>query len=145
MKEIKRNEIYYAELNPVVGSEQGGLRPVLILQNDTGNKHSSTTIVAAITSRQNKSKLPTHVNVQAVGLPKDSIVLLEQIRTIDKSRLTEYVGSIDRRTIENVDRAIVISFGIQYLEGFSLRTKYGRIAPYDSDAERVRCKHLFRG
>lgn len=117
MKDIKRNEIYYAELNPVVGSEQGGLRPVLILQNDTGNKHSPTTIVAAITSRQNKSKLPTHVNIQAVGLPKDSIVLLEQIRTIDKSRLTEYVGSIDRRTIENVDCAIVVSFGIQYLEG----------------------------
>ena len=116
MKEIKRNEIYYAALNPVVGSEQGGLRPVLILQNDTGNKHSPTTIVAAITSRQNKSKLPTHVNVQAVGLPKDSIVLLEQIRTIDKSRLTEYVGSLDKQTMESVDRAIVISFGIQYLE-----------------------------
>ena len=116
MKEIKRNDIYYAELDPVVGSEQGGLRPVLILQNDTGNKHSPTTIVAAITSRQNKSKLPTHVNVQTVGLPKDSIVLLEQIRTIDKSRLTEFVGSLDRQTMESVDRAIVVSFGIQYLE-----------------------------
>ena len=116
MKEIKRNEIYYAELNPVIGSEQGGLRPVLILQNDTGNKYSPTTIVAAITSRQNKAKLPTHVNVQAGGLPKDSIVLLEQIRTIDKSRLTDYIGSIDSRTIESVDRAIVVSFGIQYLE-----------------------------
>lgn len=116
MKEIKRNEIYYAELNPVVGSEQGGLRPVLILQNDTGNKHSPTTIVAAITSRQNKSKLPTHINVQAVGLPKDSIVLVEQIRTIDKSRLAEYIGRADKHTMETIDRAIVVSFGIRYLE-----------------------------
>lgn len=116
MKEIKRNDIYYAELNPVVGSEQGGLRPVLILQNDTGNKYSPTTIVAAITSRQSKSKLPTHVNITADGLAKDSVVLLEQIRTIDKSRLTEYVGRLHNQTMETVDRAIVISFGIQYLE-----------------------------
>ena len=116
MKEIKRNDIYYAELNPVVGSEQGGLRPVLILQNDTGNKYSPTTIVAAITSRQSKSRLPTHVSITADGLAKDSVVLLEQIRTIDKSRLTEYVGRLDKQTMETVDRAIVISFGIQYLE-----------------------------
>lgn len=100
MKEIKRNDIYYAELNPVVGSEQGGLRPVLILQNDTGNKYSPTTIVAAITSRQSKSRLPTHVNITADGLAKDSVVLLEQIRTIDKSRLTEYVGRLDKQTME---------------------------------------------
>lgn len=97
-------------------SEQGGLRPVLILQNDTGNKYSPTTIVAAITSRQSKSRLPTHVNITADGLAKDSVVLLEQIRTIDKSRLTEYVGRLDKQTMETVDRAIVISFGIQYLE-----------------------------
>ena len=116
MKEIRRNEIYYAELDPVIGSEQGGLRPVLILQNDTGNKHSPTTIVAAITSRQSKSKLPTHVPIQAIGLARNSIVLLEQIRTIDKARLREHVGQLDDLTMEKVDRGIVISFGIQYLE-----------------------------
>lgn len=116
MKEIKRREIYTADLEPIVGSEQGGLRPVLVLQNDTGNKHSPTTIVAAITSRKSKAKLPTHVNISAQGLAKDSIVLLEQIRTVDKSRLTEYVGSLDKQTMESVDRAIVVSFGIQYLE-----------------------------
>ena len=85
MKEIKRNDIYYAELDPVVGSEQGGLRPVLILQNDTGNRHSPTTIVAAITSSPRKTKLPTHITVQTKGLTKESIVLLEQIRTIEKA------------------------------------------------------------
>lgn len=116
MKEIKRNDIYYAELDPVVGSEQGGLRPVLILQNDTGNRHSPTTIVAAITSSPRKTNLPTHITVQTKGLTKESIILLEQIRTIDKSRLTEFVGSLDRQTMESVDRAIVVSFGIQYLE-----------------------------
>ena len=99
MKEIKRSEIYYADLNPVRGSEQGGIRPVLILQNDIGNKHSPTTIVAAITSRQTKAKLPTHVDVTMEGLTKDSIVLLEQIRTIDKNRLTEYVGRLDKETL----------------------------------------------
>ena len=116
MKEIKRNDIYYAELDPVVGSEQGGLRPVLILQNVTGNRHSPTTIVAAITSSPRKTKLPTHITVQTKGLTKESIVLLEQIRTIDKSRLTEFVGRLDKQTMESVDRAIVVSFGIQYLE-----------------------------
>ena len=115
MKEIKRNDIYYAELDPVVGSEQGGLRPVLILQNDTGNRHSPTTIVAAITSSPRKTNLPTHITIQTKGLTKESIVLLEQIRTIDKSRLTEFVGSLDKQTMESVDRAIVVSFGIQYL------------------------------
>lgn len=116
MKEIKRREIYTADLEPVVGSEQGGLRPVLVLQNDIGNRYSPTTIVAAITSRKSKAKLPTHVNISAQGLAKDSIVLLEQIRTIDKSRLAEYIGRADKPTMKNVDLAIVISFGIRYLE-----------------------------
>ena len=113
MKEIKRNDIYYAELNPVVGREQGGLRPVLVLQNDTGHRHSPTTIVAAITSSPRKTKLPTHIAIQAKGLKKDSIVLLEQIRTVDKSRLIEYVGSLDKTTMEAVDHAVVVSLGIQ--------------------------------
>lgn len=113
MKEIKRNDIYYAELNPVVGSEQGGLRPVLVLQNDTGNRHSPTTIVAAITSSPRKTKLPTHIAIQATGLKKDSIVLLEQIRTVDKSRLIEFVGSLDKTTMEAVDHAVVVSLGIK--------------------------------
>ena len=92
MKDIKRNEIYYADLNPVIGSEQGGVRPVLVIQNDMGNKYSPTTIVAAITSRQNKTKLPTHIEIGEKVFEKDSVVLLEQIRTVDKSRLKEYVG-----------------------------------------------------
>ena len=116
MREIKRNEVYYADLSPVRGSEQGGIRPVLIIQNDIGNKHSPTTIVAAITSRQTKAKLPTHVEVAVDGLTKDSIVLLEQIRTIDKNRLTDYVGRLDKETMGKVDKAIVVSFGIKYLE-----------------------------
>ena len=116
MKEIKRSEVYYADLNPVRGSEQGGIRPVLILQNDIGNKHSPTTIVAAITSRQNKAKLPTHVDIQVEGLTKNSIVLLEQVRTVDKTRLTNYVGCLDDETMHKIDRAIVVSFGIKYLE-----------------------------
>lgn len=118
MKEIKRNDIYYAELNPVVGSEQGGLRPVLILQNDTGNRHSPTTIVAAITSSLRKTKLPTHLAIKVKGLKKDSIVLLEQIRTIDKSRLIEFVGSLDKTTMEAVDHAVGVSLGIEGLEAF---------------------------
>lgn len=116
MKEIKRREIYYADLSPVVGSEQGGKRPVLIIQNDVGNKHSPTTIVAAITSRKTKTNLPTHVDIQAQGLARDSMVLLEQIRTIDKSRLKEYIGELEFSAMQKVDRAIVISFGIHYLE-----------------------------
>lgn len=116
MKEIKRREIYYADLSPVVGSEQGGNRPVLIIQNDVGNMHSPTTIVAAITSRKTKTNLPTHVDIQAQGLARDSIVLLEQIRTIDKSRLKEYIGELDCSAMQKVDRAIMISFGLQYLE-----------------------------
>lgn len=116
MRKIKRNEIYYTNLSPIKGSEQGGTRPVLIIQNDIGNKHSPTTIVAAITSRQTKAKLPTHVEVAVDGLTKDSIVLLEQIRTIDKNRLTDYVGRLDDETMQKIDRAIVVSFGIKYLE-----------------------------
>lgn len=116
MKEIRRGEIYYADLSPVVGSEQGGIRPVLILQNDMGNKHSPTTIVAAITSRKTKADLPTHVSFTAECLKSKSTVLLEQIRTIDKSRLTEYLGKMDKKTMGAVDRAIVVSFGIKYLE-----------------------------
>lgn len=116
MKEIKRGEIYYANLCPVIGSEQGGIRPVIILQNDVGNKYSPTTIVAAITSRKTKSKLPTHVPILSKSLNRKSTVLLEQIRTIDKSRLTEYIGKADVQTMRAIDRAIVISFGIEYLE-----------------------------
>lgn len=116
MKEIKRNEIYYADLNPIKGSEQGGVRPILILQNEMGNKHSPTTIVAPITSRQTKPNLPTHVDIRIAELPKDSIVLLEQIRTIDKTRLDSFVGKLDKATMGRVDHAIVVSLGIKYLE-----------------------------
>ena len=112
--EIKRGEIYYADLSPVVGSEQGGLRPVLIVQNDTGNKHSPTVIAAAITSQINKAKLPTHIELQAktYGLSKDSVVLLEQIRTIDKRRLKEKMGKLDDGLMNKVDSAIAVSFGL---------------------------------
>ena len=113
---IAQNEIYYTNLSPIKGSEQGGTRPVLIIQNDVGNFHSPTTVVAAITSRQNKAKLPTHVDIQVEGLTKNSIVLLEQVRTVDKTRLTNYVGCLDDETMHKIDRAIVVSFGIKYLE-----------------------------
>jgi mRNA interferase MazF len=111
---VKRGEIYYADLSPVVGSEQGGLRPVLIVQNDTGNKHSPTVIAAAITSQINKARLPTHIELEAksYGLTKDSVVLLEQIRTIDKRRLKERMGSLDERLMTQVDNAIAVSFGL---------------------------------
>ena len=97
MIDFKRGELYYADLSPVVGSEQGGVRPVLIIQNDVGNKYSPTVIVAAITSQINKAKLPTHIELSAMeyGLPKDSVVLLEQVRTLDKRRLKEKIGLID--------------------------------------------------
>ena len=111
---VKRGDIYYADLSPVVGSEQGGVRPVLIVQNDTGNRYSPTVIAAAITSQTNKAKLPTHISLAApeCGLPKDSVVLLEQIRTLDKSRLRERMGRIDEQTMTRVDNAISVSFGL---------------------------------
>lgn len=114
MSIVKRGEIYYADLSPVVGSEQGGMRPVLIVQNDTGNRHSPTVIAAAITSQTGKAKLPTHIelNAQSVGLTRDSVILLEQIRTIDKSRLREKMGRLDDSTMNRVDSAIAVSFGL---------------------------------
>ena len=112
---VRRGDIYYADLSPVVGSEQGGIRPVLIVQNDVGNRHSPTVIAAAITSRLDKAKLPTHISLDAstCGLQKDSIVLLEQIRTIDKRRLKDKMGSIDRDSMTKVDNALSISFGLR--------------------------------
>ncbi len=111
---VKRGEIYYADLSPVVGSEQGGVRPVLIVQNDVGNRHSPTVIAAAITSQRDKSRLPTHIEVQAetCGLAKDSIVLLEQIRTIDKKRLKDKMGELDLDQMQKVDTALSVSFGL---------------------------------
>ena len=114
MSTVKRGEIFYADLSPVVGSEQGGMRPVLIVQNDTGNKHSPTVIAAAITSQTGKARLPTHIELdaQSVGLSRDSVILLEQIRTIDKSRLRERMGKLDDVTMNKVDNAIAVSFGL---------------------------------
>ena len=111
---IKRGEVFYADLSPVVGSEQGGVRPVLIVQNDVGNQHSPTVIAAAITSQTNKAKLPTHIELsgRSVGLTKDSVVLLEQIRTIDKRRLREHMGRLDAAMMNRVDDAIAVSFGL---------------------------------
>lgn len=111
---IKRGDIFYADLSPVVGSEQGGIRPVLIVQNDVGNRFSPTVIAAAITSQQTKSKLPTHIQLGTdnSGLMKDSVVLLEQIRTIDKRRLKEKMGCLDPNSMDMVNRAINISFGL---------------------------------
>ena len=111
---VKRGEIYYADLSPVVGSEQGGMRPVLIVQNDVGNRHSPTVIAAAITSQQNKARLPTHIEISArsYGLSKDSVVLLEQVRTLDKRRLREKMGSLDEQVMQRVDHAIAVSFGL---------------------------------
>ena len=112
---VKRGDIFYADLSPVVGSEQGGTRPVLIVQNDTGNKHSPTVIAAAITSQTGKARLPTHISRTGhdVGLTKDSVILLEQIRTIDKRRLREHTGHADRSVMEQVDSALAVSFGLQ--------------------------------
>ena len=111
---IKRGDIYYADLSPVVGSEQGGLRPVLIVQNDVGNKYSPTVIAAAITSKMSKTKLPTHIDVPGInaGLAKDSIVLLEQIRTIDKRRLKERIGELSPTMMYKVEKALLISLGV---------------------------------
>lgn len=111
---IKRGDIYYAELNTVIGSEQGGTRPVLIISNDIGNKHSPTVIIAPITSRvHTKAKLPTHTLIKDFdGLDKNSIILFEQIRTIDKQRLREYLGTLNRRFIDAADAALAISIGL---------------------------------
>ena len=112
---IKRGEIYYADLSPVIGSEQGGVRPVLIVQNDVGNRHSPTVIAAAITSQREKTKLPTHIALDAssCGLAKDSVVLLEQVRTLDKKRLKERMGELDNSPMSKVDNALSVSFGLR--------------------------------
>ncbi len=114
MLNIKRGDIYYADLSPVVGSEQGGLRPVLIVQNDVGNRYSPTVIAAAITSKLGKAKLPTHIDIFAdeVGLSRDSVVLLEQIRTLDKRRLREKMGHLPDNVMARVNNAITVSFGL---------------------------------
>lgn len=111
--EIKRGQIYYADLSPVVGSEQGGVRPVLVIQNDVGNRYSPTIIACAVTSQLTKAKLPTHIEIRQgrFGLNKDSVILLEQIRTLDKRRLRECVGELDSEAMRQVDRAILISLG----------------------------------
>lgn len=112
--EIKRGEVFYADLSPVIGSEQGGTRPVVIVQNDVGNRHSPTVIAAAITSRQDKTAMPTHISIKgnSCGLAKDSVVLLEQIRTIDKVRLKEKTGKLDDADLQKVNKALNISFGL---------------------------------
>ena len=114
LNNIRRGDIFYADLSPVVGSEQGGLRPVLIIQNDVGNRYSPTVIAAAITSRMGKTRLPTHIDVHAdrVGLAKDSVILLEQIRTLDKRRLKEKMGHLDGAVMTQVNNAIAVSFGL---------------------------------
>ena len=111
---IKRGDLYYADLSPVVGSEQGGVRPVLVVQNDVGNKYSPTVIAAAVTSKLSKAKLPTHIELssQSYGLARDSVVLLEQIRTIDKRRLKEKIGELPIHTMTAVDNALLISLGV---------------------------------
>lgn len=111
---VKRGDIFYADLSPVVGSEQGGIRPVIIIQNDVGNKYSPTVIVAAITSQINKAKLPTHVEISSeeYGLNKDSVVLLEQIRTLDKRRLKEKIGHMTDNDMDKVDEALEVSVGL---------------------------------
>jgi len=123
MNTIRRGEIYYADLSPVVGSEQGGVRPVLIVQNDVGNKFSPTVIAAAITSQREKNNLPTHIQVNAngCGLAKDSIVLLEQVRTIDKKRLKERMGVLNSGDMTRVNRALSVSLGIQGGEHIPMR------------------------
>ena len=111
---VKRGDIYYADLSPVVGSEQGGIRPVLVVQNDVGNKYSPTVIVAAITSRINKAKMPTHIEIEGEkhGLAKDSVILAEQIRTIDKRRLKEKIGHLDDTLTDLINYALKVSFGL---------------------------------
>ncbi|NLY18344.1 MAG: type II toxin-antitoxin system PemK/MazF family toxin [Clostridiaceae bacterium] len=112
--EIRRGDIFYADLSPVIGSEQGGIRPVLVIQNDVGNKYSPTIIISAITSKLGKAKLPTHIEIpgELYGLNKDSVILLEQVRTIDKRRLREKAGHLDRALMSKVDEALSTSFGL---------------------------------
>ena len=112
--QVKRGDIYYADLSPVVGSEQGGIRPVLIIQNDVGNRYSPTVICAAITSRMNKAKLPTHIGIDSrrCQIMKDSVILLEQIRTIDKQRLKDMIGHLDKERMRSVDEAIRVSLAL---------------------------------
>ncbi|WP_015294938.1 type II toxin-antitoxin system PemK/MazF family toxin [Tepidanaerobacter acetatoxydans] len=114
---VRRGDIFYADLNPVVGSEQGGIRPVLVVQNDVGNKYSPTVIIAAITSQIDKAKLPTHVELQSkdYGLEKDSVILLEQLRTIDKRRLKEKITILDQDIMKKVDEALKVSLGLEEL------------------------------
>lgn len=116
MAKVKRGDVFYAELDPVIGSEQGGVRPVLIIQNDVGNQHSPTTIVVAITGQLTKAKLPTHVDLagRENGLAKNSVVLVEQVRTIDKTRLKEYICTLDKQIMEQVDQALLISMGLRW-------------------------------
>ena len=113
---VKRGDIYYADLSPVVGSEQGGMRPVLIVQNNIGNRYSPTVIAAAITSQVNKAKMPTHISLGArsFGLTRDSVILTEQIRTLDKRRLRERMGRVDDKIMEKIDTAIAVSFGLPH-------------------------------
>ena len=139
MVNIKRGDIYYADLSPVVGSEQGGLRPVLIVQNDIGNRYSPTVIAAAITSKLGKNKLPTHIDIYAseVGLAKDSVILLEQIRTLDKRRLREKMGHLNDSVMALVNDAISVSFGLveqpsSARERASARVYTGRDVPKPS-------------
>ena len=113
---VRRGDIYYADLSPVIGSEQGGVRPVLVIQNDVGNKHSPTVICAAITSKMNKAKLPTHIEIDAVkyGIEKDSVILLEQLRTIDKRRLKDKVCHLDDAMLDKVNHALEISLELSF-------------------------------
>ncbi len=110
---VKRGDVYFADLSPVVGSEQGGIRPVLVIQNDVGNKYSPTVIVSAITSQLSKAKLPTHIELSSAeyNLPKNSVVLLEQIRTLDKRRLKDKITVLDERKMKEINRALLISLG----------------------------------
>jgi mRNA interferase MazF len=117
MIEVKRGEIWNTCFAPVIGSEQGGYRPALILQNNKGNIYGKTTIIAAITSKVRKDRLPTHVEIITDFLPKESVILLEHIRTVDKSRLLKYLGTADREVMLKVEKAIAISFGLDYLGG----------------------------
>ena len=124
---VRRGDIYYADLSPVVGSEQGGLRPVLIIQNDVGNRYSPTVIAAAITSKMDKTKLPTHIDVFAekVGLAKNSVILLEQVRTLDKRRLKEKMGHLDDEVMSAVNSAIAVSFGLSEQRALQAESKNG--------------------